>query len=145
MTRTRLLRQARGRWLAAAVAAAAAATAAGLIVVRRGARDRDQADSTPAGTEPAEGMAPGGGAVTTRLRQARTAASSRIRAAGGVARRELSREGSGTPGEPEAAETAPPAAGTPAAALDHEEAAPSAGNGSAAQSPAADELPARDR
>lgn len=142
MTRTRLLRQVYGRW--AWLTAAAAAAAAGLLVVRRGAPGRGQADSTATDTKPAEETAHGTAAVGTWLRQACTAASSRISAAG-AARRELFRNG-GAPSKPDTAETAPPAAGTPAAAApEQHKAAPGAGNGSAAQTPAADELPARDR
>lgn len=70
---------------------------------------------------------------------------SRISARWGAARWEFRRNGSGTPGEPETAETEPPAGGTPAAAPDHGEASPGAGNGSAARVQAADGLPARDR
>jgi len=143
MTRTRLLRQARGRW--AWLTAAAAAAAAGLLAVRRATPGHGQADSTATGTKPAEETAHGAAAVGTWLRQARTAASSRISAAGGAARRELFRNG-GAPSEPDTAETAPPDAGTPAAAdPEQHKAAPGAGNGSAAQTPAADGLPARDR
>ena len=143
MARTRLLRQARGRW--AWLTAAAAAAAAGLLVVRRGAPGRSQADSTATGTKSAaEETARGAAAIGTWLRQACTAASSRISALGGAARRELSRNG-GAPSEPDTAGTAPPAAGTPAAAPGQHETAPGTGNGSAAQTPAADGLPARDR
>ena len=142
MTRARLPRQVGGRWtwLAAAVAAAAAAT---VLTVRRVAHGRSQADSTAVGTESAEAMAPGATAAGTRLRQAYTTASSRVSAAGGAVRRQFSRNGSGTPSEMEAAETAP-AASTPAAASDHDEVPPSTGSGSAPQAPAAGGSPARD-
>jgi hypothetical protein len=143
MTRTRLLRQVHGRW--AWLTAAAAAAAAGLLVVRRGAPGRGQADNTATDTKPAEETAHGAAAVGTWLRQACTAVSSRISALGDAARREFFRNG-GAPSEPDTAETAPPAAGTPAAAApEQHKAAPGTGNGSAAQTPAADELPARDR
>lgn len=144
MTRTRLPRQARGRW-AWLAAAATAAVAAGLLAVRHSGRGRNQAESTAGGTEPAEEMAPGAAGIRTRLLHARTAASSRISAAGGAARRKLFRDGRGTPGEPQTAETAPVTAGTPAAAPEQDEAPPGDGDGSAAQVPAADALPAHDR
>jgi hypothetical protein len=141
MTRTQLLHQVRGRW----AWLTAAAAAAGLLVVRRAAPGSGQTDSTETDTKPADETAHGAAAVGTWLRQASTAASSRISAASGAARRELFRNGD-APSEPDTAETAPPAAGTPAAASpEQHKAAPGAGNGSAAQTPAADELPARDR
>lgn len=142
MTRTRLPRQARERW-AWLAAAATAAVAAGLLAIRHGARGRDQAESTAAGTEPAPEMAPGTAGIRTRLLQARTAASSRISAAGGAAQRKLFRERRGTPDAPEMAETAPATVGTQAPVQD--EALPDAGHGSTAQSPVADALPAHDR
>jgi hypothetical protein len=145
MTRTRLPRQARERW-AWLAAAAAAAAAAGLLAVRHSGQGRDHAQSTAAGTGPAAGMAPSAPGIRTRLLQARTAAGSRISPAGGAAWRKLFRDGGGTPGEPETAETAPATADPPAAAAPgQDETPPGAGNGSAAQASAADALPAHDR
>ena len=140
MTRTRLPRQARERW--AWLAAAAAAAAAGLLAVRHSGQGRDHAQSTAAGTGPAAGMAPSAPGIRTRLLQARAAAGSRISPAGGAAWRKLFRDGGGTPGEPETAETAGPPAAT---APEQDETPPGAGNGSAAQASAADALPAHDR
>lgn len=141
MTRTRLPRQASKRW-AWLAAAATAAVAAGLLAVRHGARGRDQAESTAVGAEPAQEVAPGTAGIRTRLLHARTAASSRISAAGGAARRNLFRERRGAPDAPETAETVPSTAGTQAPEQD--EALPDVGNGSTAQSPAADALAAHD-
>jgi len=143
MTRTRLPRQARERW--AWLAAAAAAAAAGLLAVRHSGQGRDHAQSTAAGTGPAAEMAPGAPGIRTRLLQARAAAGSRISPAGGAAWRKLFRDGGGTPGEPETAETAPATAGPSAAAPEQDETPPGAGNGSAAQASAADALLAHDR
>jgi len=144
MTRTRLPRQARERW-AWLAAAAAAAAAAGLLAVRHSGQGRDHAQSTAAGTGPAAEMAPGAPGIRTRLLQARAAAGSRISPAGGAAWRKLFRDGGGTPGEPETAETAPATAGPSAAAPEQDETPPGAGNGSAAQASAADALLAHDR
>jgi hypothetical protein len=91
-------------------------------------------------------MAPGARGIGTLLLQARAVAGSRISPAGGVAWRKLFRDGGGTPGEPETAETAPATAGPPAAAApEQDETLPGAGDGSAAQASAAGALPARDR
>jgi hypothetical protein len=146
MTRTRLPRQARGRW-AWLAAAATAAVAAGVLAVRHSTRGRDQAESTAVGTEPAQEMAPGAAGIRTRLPQARTAAISCISAAGSAARRKLFREGRGAAGEPETAETTSATVGTPAAAAPEQDEAPpgDTGNGSAAPAPAADALPPHDR